>query len=65
MTVIISREHKDIFISLLSDGSIESCLDEYGNIEILTEKEMDYVRAKFDNGECDSLYSWGTNNVQS
>ena len=59
MTVIISREHKDIFISLLGDGTIQSCLDEDGNVETLTEKERGYVKAKFNNGECDSLYSWG------
>jgi hypothetical protein len=59
MTVIISREHKDIFVHLIDDGIIEACMDEDGNTEILTEKEKGYVKDKFNNGECDSLYSWG------
>ena len=59
MTVIIAREHKDIFVHLMNDGTIETCMDEDGNTETLTEKERAYVRTRFNNGECDSLYSWG------
>ena len=59
MTVIICRNNKDIFINVLKDGTIDLCVDEDGNEQELAESESKYVRAKFENGECDSLYSWG------
>ena len=60
-TVVVSRSsEEEIFINIDSKGNVLESIDQDGNVVVLTQEELDFCKLKWDNGECDSAFDWGT-----